>query len=292
MGCAATALVAAFAALERDGFDAAAAALLVVGVAGGDRGRGRRRARQLRAGLPRRPAWARRRRPAGTGADRMNPSTCASTASSTRRAPAGAISSPLAPRRGRRRLHADPVSRQGGGHAHLRRAGPRAQGGARRHARAAPRQRPRRRGARGRRPTASMSGRTTCTPPTRAGCSGRRRSSASPSRPRRRPTSSTACRSTTPASAACFATASKANPEPPIGLDGFARIAFRARLAGGKLPVGAIAGIDPTNAAAVIAAGADGVAVISAIFAADDVAAAARRLRAIVDQALAARGAL
>ena len=46
------------------------------------------------------------------------------------------------------------------------------------------------------------------------------------------------------------------------------------------------------NAAAVIAAGADGVAVISAIFAADDVAAAARRLRAIVDQALAARGAL
>jgi thiamine monophosphate synthase len=32
--------------------------------------------------------------------------------------------------------------------------------------------------------------------------------------------------------------------------------------------------------------------VISAIFAADDVAAAARRLRAIIDQALAARGAL
>jgi thiamine-phosphate pyrophosphorylase len=86
-----------------------------------------------------------------------------------------------------------------------------------------------------------------------------------------------------------FATASKVNPEPPVGLDGFGRIAFRARLAGGKLPVGAIAGIDHSNAAAVIAAGADGVAVISAIFAADDVEGAARRLRFIVDQALGAR---
>ena len=89
-----------------------------------------------------------------------------------------------------------------------------------------------------------------------------------------------------------FATASKANPEAPVGLDGFARIAFRARLAGGQIPVGAIAGIDHTNAAAVIATGADGVAVISAIFAPPDVAEAARRLRAIVDQALAARGAI
>jgi thiamine-phosphate pyrophosphorylase len=89
-----------------------------------------------------------------------------------------------------------------------------------------------------------------------------------------------------------FPTASKANADPAVGLDGFSRIAFRARLAGGKLPVGAIAGIDHANAAAVIAAGADGVAVIAAIFAADDVAAAARRLRAIIDQALAARGAL
>ena len=41
-----------------------------------------------------------------------------------------------------------------------------------------------------------------------------------------------------------FATESKLNPEPPIGLDGFSRIAFRARLAGGNIPVGAIAGID------------------------------------------------
>ena len=88
-----------------------------------------------------------------------------------------------------------------------------------------------------------------------------------------------------------FATASKANPEPPVGLDGFSRIAFRARLAGGKIPVGAIAGIDAANAASVIGVGADGVAVISAVFSADDVAAAARRLRTVVDGALAARGA-
>jgi thiamine-phosphate pyrophosphorylase len=89
-----------------------------------------------------------------------------------------------------------------------------------------------------------------------------------------------------------FATGSKMNPESPVGLEGFSRIAFRARLAGGKIPVGAIAGIDHANAASVIAMGADGVAVISAIFSADDVAAAARRLRTVVDQALAARGAL
>ncbi len=88
-----------------------------------------------------------------------------------------------------------------------------------------------------------------------------------------------------------FATESKLNPEPPIGLDGFSRIAFRARLAGGNIPVGAIAGIDHTNAASVIAMGADGIAVISAIFAAENVEAAARRLRTTIDGTLAARGA-
>ncbi len=88
-----------------------------------------------------------------------------------------------------------------------------------------------------------------------------------------------------------FATESKLNPEPPIGLDGFSRIAFRARLAGGNIPVGAIAGIDHTNAASVIAMGADGIAVISAIFAAENVEAAARQLRTTIDGTLAARGA-
>jgi thiamine-phosphate pyrophosphorylase len=87
-----------------------------------------------------------------------------------------------------------------------------------------------------------------------------------------------------------FATLSKDNPSPPISLDGLARIAFRARLASGS-PVGAIAGIDHSNAGAVIAAGADGVAVISALFMAGDPKAEAQRLRSIIDETLAARGA-
>ncbi|KAA2237452.1 thiamine phosphate synthase [Salinarimonas soli] len=86
-----------------------------------------------------------------------------------------------------------------------------------------------------------------------------------------------------------FATASKTNPEPPIGLDGLAAAVAAGRGAG--MPLGAIAGIDAGNAAAVIGAGADGIAVISAVFNADDPTAAARRLRAVVDGALAARGA-
>ena len=90
-----------------------------------------------------------------------------------------------------------------------------------------------------------------------------------------------------------FSTASKDNPDPPVGLDGFARIAFRARLArGSAVPVGAIAGIDASNAAAVIAAGADGIAVISALFGAEAVEGRARDLRARVDAALAERGAI
>ena len=90
-----------------------------------------------------------------------------------------------------------------------------------------------------------------------------------------------------------FATTSKDNPDPPVGLDGFARIAFRARLArGSAVPVGAIAGIDASNAAAVIAAGADGIAVISALFGAEAVEGRARDLRARVDAALAERGAI
>ncbi|MCJ2076822.1 thiamine phosphate synthase [Methylobacterium sp. WL30] len=89
-----------------------------------------------------------------------------------------------------------------------------------------------------------------------------------------------------------FATTSKDNPDPPVGLDGFARIAFRARLARGTaVPVGAIAGIDASNAAAVIAAGADGIAVISALFGAEAVEGRARDLRARVDAALVERGA-
>ena len=89
-----------------------------------------------------------------------------------------------------------------------------------------------------------------------------------------------------------FATTSKTNPDPPVGLDGLNRIVFRARLArGGTLPVGAIAGIDRSNAAATIGAGADGIALISALFGTGrDVEARARDLRGVIDGALAARG--
>jgi thiamine-phosphate diphosphorylase len=86
-----------------------------------------------------------------------------------------------------------------------------------------------------------------------------------------------------------FATMSKNNPAPPVGLEGLRKILSHARLAN-RGPVGAIAGIDVLNAQAVIAAGADGIAVISALFMANDPQAEARRLRGIVDQALTARG--
>jgi len=63
---------------------------------------------------------------------------------------------------------------------------------------------------------------------------------------------------------------------------------FRSRAP--ALPLCGIAGIDAGNAGAVIAAGADGVAVISALSLTPEPAAAARRLREIVDATLAKRG--
>lgn len=74
-----------------------------------------------------------------------------------------------------------------------------------------------------------------------------------------------------------FATATKADIAPPLGLAGVA--AIRART---LLPLVGIGGIHAGNAAAVIAAGADGVAVVSAILDAADVPAAAAGLRAAV----------
>jgi thiamine-phosphate pyrophosphorylase len=82
-----------------------------------------------------------------------------------------------------------------------------------------------------------------------------------------------------------FATASKDNPDPPIGLAGFGRLRRLLRARAPRLPVGAIAGINEENASAVIRAGAEGIAVISAVIAAADAEAAARRLRALVDAA-------
>jgi thiamine-phosphate pyrophosphorylase len=74
-----------------------------------------------------------------------------------------------------------------------------------------------------------------------------------------------------------FATSTKPEAAPAMGLSGL--VATRA---GAALPIVAIGGVDATNAAAVIRAGADGVAVVSAICAADDpLAAAASLLRAV-----------
>lgn len=86
-----------------------------------------------------------------------------------------------------------------------------------------------------------------------------------------------------------YATTSKNNPDPPIGVAGLERIIGVFRRRAPALPLCAIAGIDHGNAAATIAAGADGVAVISALSLAPRPADAARELRAVVDRALAGR---
>jgi thiamine-phosphate pyrophosphorylase len=85
-----------------------------------------------------------------------------------------------------------------------------------------------------------------------------------------------------------FTTSSKENPDPPVGLDGLSRLRTHALKSG--LPVGAIAGIDLARTSSCIGAGADGVAIISALYLADDVRQTARAFRAAIDSALAARG--
>jgi thiamine-phosphate pyrophosphorylase len=87
-----------------------------------------------------------------------------------------------------------------------------------------------------------------------------------------------------------YGTTSKDNTSAPIGVEGLRAIAqaIRARKAG--FPICAIAGINAGNAAGTIAAGADGVAVISALSMAPDPALAARTLRNAVDVALEQRG--
>jgi thiamine-phosphate pyrophosphorylase len=87
-----------------------------------------------------------------------------------------------------------------------------------------------------------------------------------------------------------YATLSKHQKGTPIGPDGFTRIAAALRHRAPALPVCGIAGIDAGNAGAVIGAGADGVAVISALSLVPDPAAAAATLREIVDAMLAKRG--
>ena len=77
-----------------------------------------------------------------------------------------------------------------------------------------------------------------------------------------------------------FPTGSKPDAAPPLGIETLSQIAGSVRL-----PVVAIGGITEENAAAVIRAGADGLAVISAICAADDPENAARVLVARIETA-------
>lgn len=87
-----------------------------------------------------------------------------------------------------------------------------------------------------------------------------------------------------------YVTLSKEQKNPPIGPAGLARIIEVFRRRAPTLQICGIAGIDASNAAEVIAAGADGIAVISALSLAPDPVTAARSLRQIVDAMLAKRG--
>jgi thiamine-phosphate pyrophosphorylase len=87
-----------------------------------------------------------------------------------------------------------------------------------------------------------------------------------------------------------YGTTSKDNTAAPIGTDGLRAIVQAMRARARSFPICAIAGINAGNAADVIAAGADGVAVISALSLAADPAKAAQELRAVVDDALKRRG--
>jgi thiamine-phosphate pyrophosphorylase len=77
-----------------------------------------------------------------------------------------------------------------------------------------------------------------------------------------------------------FGTATKPDAGQPIGLSGLKRM-----IAAVSIPVVGIGGITAHNAARVIQAGADGVAVVSAVVAAEDVEAAARQLRERIEEA-------
>ena len=247
VGCAASALTGAFLAVEPDAWAAAAAALLVMGVAGEHRGRARARARQLRRRAPGRALPARRGHPdrARAASHEAGPRSAASMPCSTRRAAAaarrpswrpppraaGPPCSSCATSVRRRRLR--------------RRTRLRGPGGAGAVRPAAADQRPGRRGAGGRRRgRASRSGRHGARPMPRrllgpaaivgatvhhaseADAAGRRRSS------------------TMPASARCSPPSSKADAEAPIGPSGLAALIAAPGGSGRAFPCCGIAGID------------------------------------------------
>jgi len=76
-----------------------------------------------------------------------------------------------------------------------------------------------------------------------------------------------------------FVTSHKADADLPLGPAGYAALREAARAVLGPLPVGAIGGIAAANAASVMASGADGIAVIGAMFAGRDVEGATRALK-------------
>ncbi|MGD1987675.1 MAG: thiamine phosphate synthase [Desulfobacterales bacterium] len=77
-----------------------------------------------------------------------------------------------------------------------------------------------------------------------------------------------------------YATPTKTNTAPALGLEGLREIRKAV-----SLPLVGIGGLNKDNAADVIRNGADGVAVVSAIVAADDPAAAARELKQVINEA-------
>jgi thiamine-phosphate pyrophosphorylase len=86
-----------------------------------------------------------------------------------------------------------------------------------------------------------------------------------------------------------YSTTSKDNTA-PIRVAGLRAIVEAIRAREPNYPICAIAGITSGNAADVVSAGADGVAVISALSLAPDPGKAAQELRAVVDSALKRRG--
>ena len=77
-----------------------------------------------------------------------------------------------------------------------------------------------------------------------------------------------------------YATPTKTDTAPPLGLEGLLEISKAV-----NLPLVGIGGLSRNNAAEVVRSGADGVAVVSAIVAADDPETAARELKKIITEA-------
>ncbi|MGD8962782.1 MAG: thiamine phosphate synthase [Desulfobacterales bacterium] len=77
-----------------------------------------------------------------------------------------------------------------------------------------------------------------------------------------------------------YATPTKTDTAPALGLEGLRKIRKAVRL-----PLVGIGGLNRDNAAEVVRNGADGVAVVSAIVAADDPEAAARELKQVIKEA-------